>query len=181
MGVGGAAVEEKFGAASGVEALSSAEQKAALYRDERITYWNSYTRRKFSNYYHRRLTEIYQFLIPPGQRVLEMGCGDGDLLASLKPSEGVGVDFSPEMIARARIKHPEPTFILSDAHDAELSGTFDYIVLSDLVNDLWDVERVFEQVGVLCGPQTRVVINTYSRLWELPLAAARQQKLANQS
>jgi len=78
MGVGGAAVEENFGTASGVEALSSAEQKAALYRDERITYWNSYSRRKSSNYYHRRLTEIYQFLIPPDQRVLEMGCADGD-------------------------------------------------------------------------------------------------------
>src|ERR1700732_3930432 len=95
MGVGGLA--EDFATVSGVEGLSSAEQKAALYRDERITYWNSYTRRKSSNYYHRRLIEIYQFLIPPGQRVLEMGCGDGDLLASLKPSEGVGVDFSPEM------------------------------------------------------------------------------------
>jgi SAM-dependent methyltransferase len=179
MGVGGLA--EDFATVSGVEGLSSAEQKAAFYRDERITYWNSYTRRKSSNYYHRRVTEIYQFLIPPGQRVLEMGCGDGDLLASLKPSEGVGVDFSPEMIARARSKHPELTFILSDAHDAELSGTFDYIVLSDLVNDLWDIERVLERVASLCGPQTRVVINTYSRLWELPLAAVRRLGLANPS
>ena len=179
MGVGGLA--EDFATVSGVAGLSSAEQKAALYRDERITYWNSYTRRKSSNYYHRRLTEIYQFLIPPGQRVLEMGCGDGDLIASLKPSEGVGVDFSPEMIARARSKHPELTFILSDAHDAELSGTFDYIVLSDLVNDLWDVERVLARVASLCGPQTRVVINTYSRLWELPLAAVRRLGLANPS
>src|SRR5258708_14762134 len=144
MGVGGAAVEENFGAGSGVEALSSAEQKAALYRDERITYWNSYSRRKSSNYYHRRLTEIYQFLIPPGQRVLEMGCGDGDLLASLKPSEGGGRDFSPEMIARARIKRPELTFIQSDVHEPELRGTFDYIVLSGLVDVLWDVEPGFE-------------------------------------
>jgi ubiquinone/menaquinone biosynthesis C-methylase UbiE len=181
MGVGGAAVEENFGTASGVEALSSAEQKAALYRDERITYWNSYSRRKSSYYYHRRLTEIYQFLIPPGQRVLEMGCADGDLLASLKPSEGVGIDFSPEMIPRARSKHPELTFIQSDVHEPELSGTFDYIVLSDLVNDLWDVEQVFERIATLCGPQTRVVINTYSRLWELPLAAVRRLKLANPS
>src|SRR6266436_10320862 len=149
MGDGGALAED-FGEVSGVEAPSSAEQKAANYRQERITYWNSYTRRKSSNYYHRRLTEIYQFLIPTGQRVLEMGCGDGDLLASLKPSEGVGIDFSPEMVARARSKHPELTFLQSDAHEAELEGTFDYIVLSDLVNDLWDVERVFERVGTLC-------------------------------
>src|SRR5260370_34240267 len=129
MGVGGAAVEENFGTASGVEALSSAEQKAALYRDERITYWNSYTRRKSSNYYHRRLTEIYQFLIPPGQRVLELGCGEGDLIAALKPSTGVGVDFSPEMIARARNRHPEVEFLLQDVHELNVSGTFDYIFI----------------------------------------------------
>jgi len=77
MGDGARAEGEKFATVSDVEPLSSAEQKAALYRDERIAYWNSYTRRRSSNYYHRRLTEIYQFLIPPGQRVLEMGCGDG--------------------------------------------------------------------------------------------------------
>ncbi len=164
-----------------VEGLISADQKAALYRDERIAYWNSYIRRKSSNYYHRRLTEIYQFVIPPGQRVLEMGCGDGDLLASLKPSEGVGVDFSPEMIARARSKHPELNLLLQDAREPGLTGTFDYIVLSDLVNDLWDVEKVFERIAALCGPQTRVVINTYSRLWELPLAAVRRLNLANPS
>jgi SAM-dependent methyltransferase len=174
-------VAENFGADSSVEALNSAEQKAANYREGRIVYWNSYTRRKSSNYYHRRLAEIYQFLIPPGQRVLEMGCGDGDLLVSLKPSEGVGVDFSPEMIARARSKHPELTFLLSDVHESELNGTFDYIVLSDLVNDLWDVELVFERVGALCGAQTRVIINTYSRLWELPLAAVGRLGLANPS
>jgi hypothetical protein len=35
-----------------------------------------------------------RFLIPPGKRVFELGCGSGDLLAALEPSYGVGVDFS---------------------------------------------------------------------------------------
>ncbi len=49
--------------------------------------------------YHRRLEEIYHFLINPGQRILEIGCGMGDLLASLQPVYGVGVDFSPEIFS----------------------------------------------------------------------------------
>ena len=43
-----------------------------------------------------------QFLIPPGKRVLELGCGRGELLAALQPSYGVGVDFSAKTIARAK-------------------------------------------------------------------------------
>ena len=61
-------------------------------------------------WYHRRLAEIYRYLVNPNQRVLEIGCGMGNLLASLQPSHGVGIDFSPEMIARAKKNHPEFEF-----------------------------------------------------------------------
>jgi ubiquinone/menaquinone biosynthesis C-methylase UbiE len=161
------------------EEAGYAADKAASYRDERIAHWNNYTRLRSSNYYHRRLAEIYRFLIPPGQRVLELGCGEGNLLAALEPSTGVGVDFSPAMIARARAGHPELEFILKDAQELELQATFDCIIISDLVNDLWDVAAVFERMAPVCGPQTRIVINTYSRLWEIPLNMARRIGLAN--
>ena len=51
-----------------------------------------------------------QFLIPPGKRVLELGCGRGDLLAALEPSYGVGVDFSARTIAKARELSSRPAF-----------------------------------------------------------------------
>ena len=110
------------------------------------------------NWYHQRLEEIYRFHASPNQSVLEIGCSEGDLLAALKPARGVGIDFSEEMICRARQRHPGLEFILADAH--ELSGlreTFDVIILSDLVNDLWDVQRVFEQLKPLCMPHTRIL------------------------
>ena len=59
-----------------------------------------------------------KFLIPEGARVLELGCGTGDLLAALKPSFGVGVDFSAGMIAQARKAHPDLTFLVGDIEDA---------------------------------------------------------------
>ena len=36
-----------------------------------------------SSYYQSRLAEIYKLSVPPGMRVLELGCGDGSLLAKL--------------------------------------------------------------------------------------------------
>src|SRR5438552_2599050 len=106
-----------------------------------------------------------QFLIPPGKRVLEVGCGRGDLLAALKPSYGVGVDFSAEMLARAREKHPELTFVEGDAHELALAQTFDVIILSDLINDVWDVEMIFQRIRLMATPATRVIVNYYSRVW----------------
>ena len=123
--------------------------------------------------YHERLARIYGFWVAPGQRVLEVGCGSGDLLAALRPSRGVGVDFSSEMVQRARVSHPDIEFIEADGHDLRmLKGPFDVIVLSDLIDDLFDVQRVFEQLKKLCHARTRLIINSYSRLWEWPLRLA---------
>ena len=154
--------------------------KRAEYRRQRIEHWNGCAGRRWlsGKYYHARLRQIHRFLIPEGQKVLEMGCQEGDLLAALAPSVGVGVDFSPRMIERARDKHPHLQFHEADVHDLALGETFDYIILSDLVNDLWDVQQVFSTVRRHSHPRTRIVINAYSRMWQLPLAAARALKLA---
>jgi SAM-dependent methyltransferase len=147
------------------------------FQQSRIAHWDAMARKMdrwtgWGGYYHQRLQEIYQFLIVPGQRVLEIGCGKGDLLAAVKPSIGVGVDFSGEMLTRARQRHPDLRFILADIQDFNLNEEFDVIILSDLVNDLWDVQAGFEKIGTLSHSFTRVIINSYSRLWELPLTLA---------
>lgn len=144
------------------------------YRARRISHWDSIARKMRSwtskgVYYHRRISRVYRFLVPPGLKVIEIGCGQGDLLASLQPSYGIGLDFSGEMIARARERHPEITFIEGDAHDMSVDGKFDVIILSDVINDFWDVQHVFTQIGKLCTQDTRIVLNVFSRMWELPL------------
>ena len=150
---------------------------------KRIEHWDAVARRmdswgSWGGYYHKRLTQIYQFLILPGQRVLEIGCGQGDLLAALRPAFGVGVDFSGEMIKSARSRHPELHFVQSDAHNLSLQETFDVIILSDLVNDLWDVQEVFERIAGIASSCTRIFLNFYSHLWEKPLEIAKQMGLA---
>src|ERR1019366_4985565 len=73
--------------------------------------------RKFNAAYHEDDQKFMRFLIPPGKRVLELGCGRGDLLAALEPSYGVGVDFGAKTIARANELHPELHFVLGDVED----------------------------------------------------------------
>jgi len=116
--------------------------------------------------YHRFLTDYYRFTIPPGARVLEIGSGDGDLLAALSPSRGVGIDASYNFTMIAKARHPELDFHQGFAETFELAETFDYVILSDLVGFLEDVEMAFEKVRRVCHPGTRVVLNYYNFLWE---------------
>ena len=153
------------------------------YRRQRIDHWDKVARdtdepKGVGGYYHRRLRQIYRSAIAPGQRVLELGCGRGELLAALRPSYGVGIDFSREMIFRAQRSFPQLKFIDADVHAPPIDEKFDVIVLADLVNDLWDVQAVFESIRPLCTPRTRVVMNFFSRLWELPMNIARRIGLA---
>src|SRR5215813_4206232 len=122
------------------------------YQQARVRHWNEVARQLetwtgWGGCYHRRLTQVYQSLVPPGQSVLELGCARGDLLAALKPALGIGVDFSEEMIDGARRCHPQLCFVHADAHALDLTDKFDVIILSDLVNDLWDVQTVLQQVS----------------------------------
>ena len=154
------------------------------YQRTRIIHWDSIARKRdlwqgMGKWYHQRLAEIFRFYVSPNMRVLEIGCADGRLLASLEPAYGMGIDFSTEMVERAKKKHPNLTFIHADAHDlSAIDETFDVIILSDLVNDLWDVQRVFEQVKSICTPRTRIIINFYSRLWQWVLGMAKLFNLA---
>ena len=117
--------------------------------------------------YHDAITSVARFYVPRGVRVLEIGCGTGDLLAALEPSRGVGIDLSGEAVRRAAALYPGLTFHRMAAERLELPGeTFDYIVLSDVLGYLYDIRTVVERLAAVSHPGTRVVIHWYSRLWQ---------------
>jgi SAM-dependent methyltransferase/GT2 family glycosyltransferase len=115
--------------------------------------------------YHRLIEGITRFHVPAGERVLEIGCGTGRLLAALQPRDGVGVDISSGLIAEAERRHPDLRFVQAAGEDLDLDEQFDVIVLSDLVPYVHDLVGLFEAVRRHSHPGTRVVVNSYSRLW----------------
>ncbi|WP_461210520.1 glycosyltransferase [Desulfocurvus sp. DL9XJH121] len=126
-------------------------------------------------YYYDAQARYLRFLVPEGARVLELGCGTGELLAALKPSLGVGLDISPAMVERAAAAHPHLEFRVADAEDAStwgLEGPFDFLVISDTVGHLEDIQACFEALRPFCTPETRVIVTYYNFLWEPLLKAA---------
>jgi len=159
------------------------------FSENRIAHWNGTAAagrdlsRGLRGFYHRLLSDQYRFLIPEGSRVMEIGCAEGGLLASLKPSFGVGVDFSPQMLATARERHPHLFFIEADAHNLSpdcapelLDKPFEAIILADLVNDVWDVQELFKKLHRFCDQNTRLLLNFHSHLWEHPFRLLQRTK-----
>lgn len=142
--------------------------------------WN-----KRNRFYHKMLERYFTFIIPQGKRVIELGCGSGNLLNSVKPSYGVGVDFAPEVIDFAKSKYEHLDFYVDDAEDLQINETFDYIILSDLMGCLWDAQKAIHNLRKLCHSQTRIVISQYSFLWEPIIKLAEflrlKQKQPNQN
>lgn len=116
-------------------------------------------------YYHRDLERYYRFLIPQGQSVLEIGCGTGGLLASLKPSKGVGIDISDKMIEIAKKKYPHLEFFIMDAENITVDEKFDYVVISGTIGDLEDIQKFFSQLKGVIHRRTRIIIDYYNYFW----------------
>ena len=123
--------------------------------------WNRRNR-----FYHRSLEKYFSFIIPPDKRVLELGCGSGDLLNVVQPRYGVGIDFAPEVIDIAVQKYPHLHFHVDDAENLELNETFDYIILSDMLGCLWDAQIAIHNIRRLCHRQTKIIISQYNFVWE---------------
>lgn len=139
--------------------------------------------RRYNAAYHDDDRKFMRFLIPPGKRVLELGCGSGHMLAALQPSHGVGVDFSEKAVERARLHYPHLDFVLGDVEDAAtlqaIEGPFDYIVLADTIGLLEDIDGTLRLIHQLCAPSTRLIIAYYSHLWEPVLRSAEAVGLRN--
>jgi len=127
-------------------------------------------------YFHTADEAYLRFLVHEEQRVIEIGCGTGNLLAALKPQYGVGLDLSPAMIQIAAESHPDLHFFVLDAENTQALGTvqnlgpFDVILLDSTLGFLSDIQQFLIQLSPLCHQDTRLVITSHSYLWE-PLFA----------
>ncbi len=102
----------------------------------------------------------------PGSRVLDIGCECGDLLASVEPSYGVGVDPDAQSINLARERFPNLQFHQMDPHNLSLDEKFDYILICNSIGKWHDVQKVLSRIQHLTHKDTRIIITYYNYFWE---------------
>lgn len=130
-----------------------------------------------AHYYHSQLKDALAQVIPRGARVLEVGCGTGDLLASLEPGEGVGTDMSPEMVEIARRKHPTLRFEVHNLMSAPLIERFDHIVAVDVMEHIPSPPRVMETIAAMLDVDGLAVVITANPMWSPILHLAERLNL----
>ncbi|MCA1430215.1 MULTISPECIES: glycosyltransferase [Bradyrhizobium] len=160
---------------SGTEINRSPRRAAILEHADRFASERADWREKAA-FFHREDERYLRFLIPPGSRVLEIGCGIGDTLGSLRPSYGIGIDFSAAQLCIARQRHPDLIFIEADVEDpsslAKVEGPFDFILVLDTIGSLDDCQGFLDRLHAICSRETRLVIGYFSHLWYPALRAA---------
>lgn len=123
-----------------------------------------------NRFYYQDDRAYMQFLVRPGLRVLDLGCGNGSLLNDMQPSFGMGIDLSPKMIEIAREKYSDLEFICGDVEDPVfmqgIDAKFDVIILSDTIGYLEDCASTLAQLHQFCTVDTRIVIAYYAWFWE---------------
>ena len=128
---------------------------------ESLTKWHRRNR-----YYYGELERLYRMHVAVGSTVLHVGCGIGDLLAAVRPSEGLGIDLSAKVVDIARGRHEGLRFERGDPEDFRLDQTFDYILLDSALADMGDIQACLECIRRVCDPTTRLVMSYYNALWE---------------
>lgn len=123
------------------------------------------TPRKFAGYYRHWLARYYNLLIPKDATVLEIGCGSGNLLSLLNTKKVTGLDISEKQIAAARKNVPWGTFHVQSGESANLTESFDYIIVSDTLTHAADIQRLLSHAQGMATSRTRLLLNFPSALW----------------
>jgi|tagenome__1003787_1003787.scaffolds.fasta_scaffold20988718_2 hypothetical protein len=118
-----------------------------------------------NGYFYDHLKRAIQFVVEPNKRILEVRCETGELLASVAPSYGVGVEISDAMSEAARLRHPDLHFVTSDIESLDLGETFDYILFNHIF-DTVDILRALERIRRHCAPHTQIIVINYNYLWQ---------------
>lgn len=94
-----------------------------------------------------------------GEKILDLGCGTGELTAELSQSgaEITGIDRSEEMIQRARQQYPQLSFYVEDATQLNGLPQFDAVFSNAALHWMLDAQQVIQQVYQHLQPRGRFV------------------------
>jgi trans-aconitate methyltransferase len=95
----------------------------------------------------------------PGERILDLGCGTGQLTAKIADAGAsvLGLDASPDMIGQARQNYPRLPFKLEDAAAMKFESEFDAVFSNAALHWMLDAAAVARNIARALKPGGRFV------------------------
>jgi trans-aconitate methyltransferase len=97
--------------------------------------------------------------VKPGERILDLGCGTGHLTKKIQEegADVVGIDASPEMIAKAKENYPGLVFSVANGADFSVDEPFDAVFTNATLHWIQDADGVIRSVYYALKPGGRFV------------------------
>jgi SAM-dependent methyltransferase len=102
--------------------------------------------------------------LAPGARVLEVGCGPGDLLLDLAATAGrvVGIELDPKAAATARSRVRDAEIVEGDLMQVAIEERFDLVVARWVLSFMPDPAATLARLGHWLAPGGRIVVQDYN-------------------
>jgi SAM-dependent methyltransferase len=103
---------------------------------------------------------VVELLAPrPGERILDVGCGTGQLTAEIakQGAQVVGLDSSATMIGQARQNYPGLAFVLGDATNFRFEEPFDAVFSNAALHWIKQADAAGESIARALKPGGRFV------------------------
>ena len=127
-----------------------------------------------------RLIRYHDFFVSrlrAGERVLDLGCGNGELAWDMAERGGVhvwAIDLDEEKISEAKMRRPHSSiqYIHGDVFDVVPEGNFDVVVLSNILEHIESRVAFLEMLQQISGARRYLIrVPLYERDWRVPLKA----------
>lgn len=128
-------------------------------------------------YYYGYIRKLLTFIVEKGKRVLCLRSDIGQYLDWVQPSRGLGIEISPRLVEIARSRCPQYEFRHAYFEDLDLNETFDYVLITNGINNVFGVQETFSRMRRVCGPHTRLVILFHNFLWQPLVVLAEKCRL----
>jgi len=102
--------------------------------------------------------------VAAGDRVLDLGCGDGFFTAALSAigTHAVGADIAERALGRARERHPGPEYVRIEPHGRWPfpDAAFDVVWAGEVLEHVADTERFVDEVRRVLRPGGKLLVTT---------------------